>query len=84
MTYEEEQQASLYLKDFIIIKFSNIVDALTLLALKGPLTDNIQISGIFNHKILLKCSLLVLEIESKGFKMPLGDPIVMFSELSSS
>ena len=58
-TYEGEQLASLYSKDFIIIKFSNIVDALTLLALKGSSTDNIQISGIFHHKILLKCSLLI-------------------------
>ena len=28
-------------------------------ALKGPLTDNIQISGIFNHKIMLERSLLI-------------------------
>ena len=57
--FEGERQPSLYLKGFIITKFSNTADALTLWALKGPLTDNIQISGIFNHKIMLECSLLI-------------------------
>ena len=59
MTYEGEQKASLYSQGFIITKFSNIADALTLLALKGSLTDNIQISGFSNHKIVLKYSLLI-------------------------
>ena len=47
MIYEGEQQASLYSKGFNRTKFSNIAYALTLWALIGPLTDNIQIFGIF-------------------------------------